>query len=85
MAGVEFTDATPPEVVQLHGLMQRDGITQEQVQRAVGEGHNNPYTAQTTFGEYDVAFIREVLLAHWGEIAGSIRERAEYDKPVPFD
>ena len=85
VAGVEFTDATPPEVVQLHGLMQRDGITQEQVQRAVGEGQNNPYTAQTTFGEYDVAFIREVLLAHWGEIAGSIRERAEYDKPVPFD
>ena len=82
---LEFTDVTPPEVKQLWELMAMDQITTEQVQRAVGEGKNNPYTVDDTIGDYDRAFIREVLIAHWRDIASGIRERAEYEKPVPFD
>ena len=82
---VKFEDVTPPEIKQLHSLMRRDGISQEQLQREVGEGKNNPYTTDTTIGEYDLGFVRDVLIAHWTPIANGIKEREEYEKPVPFD
>ena len=82
---VEFTDVTPPEVKQLWELMAMSCVTREQLQRAVGEGQNNPYTQDTTIGEYDVAFIREVLIAHWTQIAEGIKAQAAYEAPVPFD
>lgn len=67
-----FEDATPPEIHKLHELMDKSSITIEQLQRAVGKGKNNPYTVDTPIGEYDPAFIREVLIAHWEQIADSI-------------
>lgn len=82
---VKFEDVTPPEIRQLHEFMKRDGITQEQVQRAIGEGKNNPYSTDTTIGEYDIGFVREVLVAHWTQIAEGIKAQAEYEAPVPFD
>ena len=82
---VKFEDVTPPEIRQLHAFMKRDGITQEQVQRAVGEGKNNPYSTDTTIGEYDIGFVRDVLVAHWTQIAEGIKAQAEYEAPVPFD
>lgn len=85
LSKLTYTDATPPEVKSLWELMDMDGITKEQVMRAVGEGQNNPYTVETTIGEYDPVFIRDVLVAHWGQIAGGIKERAAYEAPVPFD
>ena len=85
MNDVKFEDVTPPEIKQLHAFMKRDGITQEQVQRAVGEGKNNPYSTDTTIGEYDIGFVREVLVAHWTQIAEGIKAQVEYEAPVPFD
>lgn len=85
LSKLTYTDATPPEIKSLWELMDMDGITKEQVMRAVGEGQNNPYTVNTTIGEYDPAFVRDVLVAHWGQIASGIKERAAYEAPVPFD
>lgn len=84
-SGIKFEDVTPPEIKQLHAFMERDGITQEQIQRAVGEGVNNPYSTSTTIGEYDIGFVRDVLVAHWTQIAEGIKAQAEYEAPVPFD
>lgn len=85
LSNLTYTDVTPPEIKSLWELMDMDGITKEQVMRAVGEGQNNPYTVETTIGEYDIAFVRDVLVAHWGQISKGIKEKAAYEAPIPFD
>lgn len=83
-ANIEFEDATAPEFAELHRLMANDGVSVAALQDAVGSRKNNPYTEITPIGDYDVKFVRSVLLAHWDKILGTVRERAEQFKDVPF-
>ena len=80
---LKFEDVTPPEIIQLNELMSAYQVNQAQLQAAVGQRPNNPYSETTPIGDYDIEFIRQVLLPNFEAIADGIHSVYPSDG-IPF-
>ena len=67
-------DRTKPEPchIALKELMDSEGITPEQVRRAVADKGYYPY--ETIICQYDPAFVEGCLIAGWEQVKASIRK-----------
>lgn len=81
MSVIVFDDVTPPEIKKLHELMKADGVSEQQLMAAVGSRDKNPYTEKTPIADYDLKFVRDTLIGHWGAIVKTVRDM----KIEPYD
>ena len=56
----------------LRELMQRDGVTEQELQLAVAK--QKYYPADTPLANYDPQFVAGKLVAHWGGVLGVINQ-----------
>lgn len=80
---LHWEEVTPPEITQLNELMSAYQVNSAQLMHAVGQRANNPYTDDTPIAEYDIEFIRQVIIPNFEAIADGIHSEYPSDG-IPF-